>query len=187
MTTMNRERILWRPVAKLEKYSFEELDRLGLLDVDGTALRAEGVKPYEARISEGNLLMNAGINRLISLLIGGGGQAFTNTYTRIGVGDGTTAAAATQTDLTGASKYFQACDAGFPNGSTAQTLTAQSTFGNAVANFAWNEWGIDQGGAGTSTSGSTVGAPLLNRKVPSPSLGTKTSGSWVLTVTIVIG
>lgn len=183
---LTAEKALWRPVARVEKFAYADLDRLGLLDVDGSALRAEGVKPYETRISEGNLLLNAGINRLISLLIGAGGQAYTNTFARLGVGEGTTAAVATQTDLVGPGKYFKACDAGFPNGSTAQTLTAQATYDTNTANFAWNEWGIDSGGAGASTSGATVGGVLLNRKVPSPSLGTKASGTWVLTVTVTI-
>lgn len=184
---LTADRMLWRPVARVEKFSHEDLDRLGLLDVDGSALRAEGLKPYGVAVSEGNLLANAGINRLLSLLIGGGGQAYTATYTRLGVGDGTTAATATDTNLAGPSRYFKAMDNGFPHGSTAQTLTAQATYDTNTANFAWNEWAIDQGGAGTSTSGTVVGAPLLNRKVPSPSLGTKTSGTWVLTVTILIG
>lgn len=180
------ERLLWRPVAKVQKYDYDTLDRLGLLGVDGTALRAEGVLPYEERISEGNLLMNAGINRMIALLLGAGGQAFTNPFTRLGVGDGTAAAVATQTDLQGANKFYRTADAGFPNGNTAQTITIQATYDTNTANFAWNEWAIDQGGGGTNTSGTAVGAPLLNRKVPSPSLGTKTSGSWVLTTTIVL-
>lgn len=184
---LTAEKVLWRPVARVEKFSYEDLDRLGLLDVDGDALRAEGVKPYAVETSVDNLLMNAGINRMIALLIGAGGQAFTNTFTRLGVGDGTAAAAATQTDLQGVNKYFKAADAGYPHGTTAQTLTMQSTYDTNTANFAWNEWGIDQGGAGTSTSGTAVGAPLLNRKVPTTSLGTKSSGTWVLTVTIVIG
>lgn len=182
---LTADKVLWRPVARVEKFAYADLDRLGLLDVDGSALRAEGLTPYETLVSEGNILVNGGINRLISLLIGAGGQAYSPTWARIGVGDGTLAAAATQTDLAGTNKLYKACDSGFPHGNTAQTITAQSTYDTNTANFAWNEWGMDQGGAGTSTSGPTVGT-LLNRKVPSPSLGTKTSGTWVLTVTITI-
>lgn len=184
---LTADKALWRPVARVEKFAHADLDRLGLLDVDGSALRAEGLQPYETLVSEGNLLLNAGITRLVSLLIGAGGQAYTTSFTRLGVGDGVTAAVASQTDLQGANKYFKAADAGFPNGTTAQTLTMQATYDTSTANFAWNEWGIDSGGAGTATSGATVGGILLNRKVPSPSLGTKASGTWVLTVTILIG
>lgn len=183
--TMTRDRVLWRPVARLEKYDHDDLCRLGLLDAPGDALRAEGLKPYERKVIEGNLLMNAGINRMISLLIGGGGQAFTTAFARLGVGDGVTAPAATQTDLVGANKFFKAADSGYPNGTTAQTLTMQSTYDSTTANFAWQEWGIDLGGGGAGTSGAVVGAPLLNRKVAS--MGTKSSGTWVLTVTITIG
>jgi len=184
---LTADRVLWSPVARVEKFSYEDLDRLGLLGVDGSALRAEGVESYETVTSKGNLLLNAGINRLATLVVGAAGQAYTNAFARLGVGDGTAAAVATQIDLQGVSKYFKSCDAGFPNASTAQTITAQATYDTNTANFAWNEWGIDLGGAGSGTSSATVGAPLLNRKVPSPSLGTKASGTWVLTVTIVIG
>lgn len=180
---LTADRLLWRPVARVEKFAHADLDRLGLLDAPGDVLRAEGLKPYDVRVSEGNLLANAGINRLISLLIGAGGTAFNATNTRIGVGDGVAAAVATQTDLQGANKYFRLVDAGYPNGTTAQTLTAQATYDTTTANFAWNEWCIDNG----SASGAVVTAPMLNRKVPSPSLGTKSSGTWVLTVTILIG
>lgn len=183
---LTADKAIWRPVARVEKFAHADLDRLGLLDVDGTALRAEGVKPYEVAISEGNLLLTAGVNRLVSLLIGAGGQAYSPTFARLGVGDGTTAVTASQTDLAGPNKFFKACDNGFPNGSTSATLTAQSTYDTNTANFAWNEWGIDPGGGGTSASNAVVVAPLLNRKVPSPSLGTKASGVWVLTVTIAI-
>lgn len=183
---LTADRGLWCPVARVEKFAHADLDRLGLLAAEGDEIRAAGLVPYESVESVGNLLLNSGINRLLSLLIGAGGQALTATYCRLGVGDGSAAAVATQTDLQGSNKYFKSVDAGYPNVSTAQTLTVQSTYDTNTANFAWNEWGIDWGGAGSSTSGATVGTPILNRKVPSPSLGTKTSGTWVLTVTVVL-
>lgn len=139
-----------------------------------------------------NLLCNNGINRLLNLLIGTASiVGYTvATSARIGVGNDNTAAAAANTDLTAAAgssnRYFQTCAASYPQVS-AQTLTAQSTFGTADGNFAWQEWGIDGNGA----SGTTVGindathAALLNHKVAS--LGTKVSGaSWTFTVTIVV-
>jgi hypothetical protein len=57
-------------------------------------------------------------------------------------------------------------------------------FGTADGNFAWQEWGIDIGTA-TVSSGNTVNAVLLNRKVASN--GTKASGqTWTATATITI-
>lgn len=138
-----------------------------------------GVAPDEIAEAAGNLLLNAGITRLLNLLVGAGGQAFDATHCRVAVGDSSTAAAASQTDLQAATnKYYKLVDS---VNVSAQTATIVATFGTADGNFAWNEWGIDVGTA----SGSTVTAPMLNRKVAS--LGTKASGStWVITVTITI-
>lgn len=134
--------------------------------------------------SKGNMLLNAGVQRLLDKLIGAAGQALDNTHARIGVGNGTTTAAAANTDLSAAAgaanRYFMTMDATFPSRSS-QTLTFKATFGTGDGNFAWQEWGIDAGTAG----GTTVTAPLLNRKVES--MGTKSAGAtWVHTATIVI-
>lgn len=137
-----------------------------------------GLTPDSQDTYKGNLLLNNGIARLGSLLVGAGGTAYNAANSRIGVGDSTTAASAAQTDLQGASKYFKLVDSA---GWSAQTGTWVATFGSSDANFAWEEWGIDNG----SSSGSTVTTPLLNRKVTS--MGTKASGStWTLTVTITV-
>jgi hypothetical protein len=146
-------------------------------------------KPDSYIYREYNLLVNVGIQRLEDLLIGAGGQAYTNTYARIGTGNGAGTAAAGDTDLSASAgssnRWFQGMDATFPSRS-AQTLTFKSTFASADGNYAWNEWGIDAGGAGASTSSATVGTPLLNHKT-SAALGTKAAGSsWAFTATIVI-
>lgn len=130
-----------------------------------------------------NLLLNAGIQRLEDLLIGAGGTAFNNANSRLGVGNSVTAEAATQTDLQAAAgaanRQFKVMNATFPSRSS-QTITWQSDFTSGEANFVWNEWGVDNG----TVSGTTVTAPMLNRKVAS--LGTKTTGTWTLTATLTI-
>lgn len=138
-----------------------------------------GAAPDEVVEIAGNLLLNAGITRLLNLLAGAGGTAFNAANCRIGVGDSSTAAAASQTDLQAASnKYYKLADTVTVS---AQTVTVVATFGSAVANFAWAEWGLDNGTA-DSASGT---APMLNRKVASA--GTKASGAtWVATATITI-
>ena len=73
----------WRPVVTVEKYHGDDLT----------------AEPYETITAPGNLLTTAGLNRLTSLMIGAGGQAATNTATRLGVGNSATAAAVGQTDL----------------------------------------------------------------------------------------
>ena len=109
-----------------------------------------------------------------SLTVGAGGTAFNNANAYIGVGDSTTAFAATQTDLVAATnKLRKAMDATYPQ-VAANVMTFRSTFATGDANWAWQEWGVfNAASAGT----------MLNRKVES--LGTKTSAqTWQLTVTV---
>lgn len=139
---------------------------------------------YETIEIDGNLGMYAGISKMLQALIGNAITGFSNANAAIGVGDSSTAAAATQTDLSAVTnKLRKAMDATYPqhtDGATASnaTVTFRSTFASADANFAWNEWGVFNSvtaGAGT----------MLNRKVES--LGTKASGStWQLTITITL-
>lgn len=135
----------------------------------------EKFKPYEVVEGEGNLLLNEGIDLIWDLVTGAGGTAFNNANARLGVGDSSTAAAATQTDLqAGANKLYKAMEAGFPT-STAQAVTFKASYGVAEALFTWNEWSVDNGAAA---------AINLNRKVEA--LGTKLGGTWTLTVTITL-
>lgn len=169
--------IAWKVKTKLEK-------RLG--DWDGVG---EGPEPFEVIESEGNLLMYGGASCLWECLIGNGtGTAaqtltfFNNGNAYIGVGDSTTTAAATQTDLQASTnKLRKAMDATYPTHtdgvvSGAATITFRATFGTSDANFAWQEWAIFNGSSG---------GRMLNRKVES--WGTKVAGtSWTFTVTITL-
>ena len=138
---------------------------------------AAGLPPDDVVEAPGNLLLDAGINLMLDLLIGAGGTAYTTGNSYIGVGDSSTAAAADQTGLLASSnKDFQGMESGYPPG-TDQTVTWRAIWASAEGNFAWNEWTI-------SNSNSDSGVNL-NRKVAS--LGTKASGSsWTLTVTITV-
>ena len=209
-TVMESDHLSWQPHAHVDKFRVaDERDAMHILYPRRAALvekaKNKGFKlpkgivpaitrdqffalnfdPYAVADEPGNLLLNAGINRMGSLLIGGGGQVYNNTNTAIGVGDTATAAAATQTDLSAAvnaaNRYFQMADATYPTFAT-QVLTVVATFASGNANFAWNEWMIDQ----HTASGATAAvAAALNRKVVS--LGTKTSAAaWAFTVTITI-
>jgi hypothetical protein len=131
--------------------------------------------PYAIYESEGNLALNEGLQFLLDLLIGvDQNPKFNNANAHIGVGDGTTAAAATQLGLQGANKSYRIMDAGYPT-RTNQTVTFRATFPEGQANFAWQEW--------TVANGSSDSAVNLNRKVES--LGTKPSTEiWRFTVQI---
>lgn len=179
----------WKAHARVQKWTDEQVAyaqrKSGLLVLDTDALLAI-VDPYETVEAPGNLLTTAGLGRLTSLLIAGGGQGATNTATRLGVGDGSTTAVVGDTDLSAASgsthRYFQVMDATYPSASGG-VVTFKATFDASTANFQWSEWGIDIG-TPTVSGGTTVAAVLLNHKIAS--LGTKVTGIWGLTVTITI-
>lgn len=155
-----------------------------------------GAPDEYAEDAPSNLLLNNGITSLLNRLIGNTGSfgAYANGTARVGVGTATAVEVATQTDLQAAAgtanRFFQPCAASYPQvtGSPTTTMTSQSTFGTADGNFAWQEWGVDGGGASGNATVGTNGASnaaLLNRKVAS--LGTKASGStWTITTNITI-
>lgn len=135
-----------------------------------------GIVPKEIRVSR-NLLVNTGLTDIGNGLTSAGlATPYTNANANIGVGDSSTAAAVSQTDLQAASnKLRKAMDATFPTVANG-VYTFRSTFGTSDANFAWAEWAV--------FNASATGR-MLNRAVSA--LGTKTSAqSWQLTVTITI-
>jgi hypothetical protein len=163
------EGIRWTMSWRAMKYH----EDLGLFLAEGRGDErafAELHTPFEVREIPGNLLVNNGAQLLLDALIGTAITAFSNANARIGVGDSTTAAAATQTDLQAATnKLRKAMDATFPS-RAGQTMSWKSSFTSAEANFAWQEWAIFNAASGATS--------MLNRKVES--LGTKTTGTWTL-------
>jgi hypothetical protein len=132
---------------------------------------------YEEKVIDGNILLNAGINQLWTILCSSGGTKFDASNAYLGVGDSSTAEAATQTDLQAATnKLRKAMDASYPTYGTSQKATWKATFGGTDANFAWNEFGVFN---------ASTGGTMLNRKVSAQ--GTKTSGqTWELTLDITL-
>ncbi len=149
-----------------------------------------GLEPDETISHSGNLLMYGGVSVLWEALIGNGtgtaGQTltfFNNANAAIGVGDSSTAAAATQTDLQASSNKLRvAMNGGFPTHtdgvtSPSATITFQASFGSVQANYAWNEVSI------FNSASAGIGR-MLNRLVQS--FGTKSGGTWSMTVTVTI-
>ena len=172
---MNKNEIAhWKCQFKLEK---RHGDINACLSTSQRLAFLEQVKPYETIEGEENCLLNSGIDEMWDLVTGavtGTNHIFDNAKAQIGVGNSSTAAAATQTDLVGASKTYKAMEAAFPTSAT-QKATFKSSFGSADANYIWNEWVVRQ----------LTSSKCLNRKVDS--MGTKTSGStWTLEVTITL-
>jgi len=132
---------------------------------------------FEEKEIEGNILVNTGINAALTLLAGGGGTAFDNTNAYLGVGDSTTAAAATQTDLQASTnKLRKGMNSGYPTYGTNQKIIFQADFGSSDANFDWQEFG--------TFNASTAGT-MLDRKISDQ--GTKASGqTWQLSLEITL-
>jgi hypothetical protein len=134
----------------------------------------EVFQPYEVRSGQDNCLLNTGIDEIWDLVCGDSANHFNNAGAQIGVGDSSTTAAASQTDLQAATnKTYKTMDSGYPT-STTQKITFKASFAAGDANYTWNEWVVKQ-----STSGK-----CLNRKVDS--LGTKSGGTWILQVEITL-
>lgn len=170
--------VLRHPLAARRSLSVES-DARPSLWVPAHALKRLGLKPDVEMDAGYNLFLTAGIRRLWDNFsaVPASTAVFDATHARIGVGDGSTAVTAADTDLTGSTnKYWQIID-GAPSGATNQSIRT-STFPTGQGNFVWAKWGLDNGTA----SGATVTAPLFNAAVSA--LGTKTSAAaWAFTVT----
>lgn len=177
------ELVSWRFSWLCEKWSEEAVahvrKRLGLADYASVSSELLRKVLGRAEVEEeipGNLLLNEGISEMLDLMAGEGSPtAFNTANARVGVGDSATGAAATQTDLQAATnKTYKAMNGTYPT-RTGQTMDWQADFTSGEANYAWNEWVIDNGATAAKT---------LNRKVES--LGTKSTGTWTLTGSVTI-
>jgi hypothetical protein len=143
--------ILDRPMVELRSFA----PRLMPITegISSQMLRALVGSPEEAVEIEGNLLVNEGIQRfmdmtMIATLTGTG---WNNANAFLGVGDSSTAEAATQTELQAATnRFYKAMNATFPS-RTSQTSSFQSDFTTTEANYVWAEWTISSGA--TTASG----------------------------------
>lgn len=151
------ERANWQPHWTIEKYD-------------------ENMNLYDVLDFEGNLLLNEGITEMLNLIGGIGGTAFSNANAYIGIGESTTAAAATQTGLQGSTVTYKAMDTGYPS-VTNQTITYQATFGPTDANNEWQEATIANGNSDTAKN--------ANRKVQD--MGRKAAGTtWIARCSITL-
>jgi len=115
-------------------------------------------------------LTSAGSLEMLKSYMAEGNTPMTDVDTTVGVGNGTTAFATSDTALAGASQQFVAISTGFPQRS-GTTVTFQASFGVSDALFNWSEYGVK------------VGSTLIARKVEN--LGNKglVSQTWVLVIT----
>lgn len=180
------ERGAHRTFLRIDKWDEEQSEWVkrhsGLLAPDAWHFHQLRVRPYDALEHEDcNLVTDAGWNLLMKNVAGTAGTLFSATVGRIGAGDSSTAAAYTDTALNAATnKLYKLISAAPTVGATHTAgLVFAATFGSTQANFAWNEFGTDQGTA----DGTTVTAVFFNHGVASN--GTKVSGqTWAATETI---
>lgn len=120
-------------------------------------------------------LTTAGRDFVTAAIINSGPPTFFDaSNARLAVGDSTTAFDAAQTDLQAATNKLRKLVSSAP-GLVDNVITLAATFGDAEANFAWEEIGVfNDPTAGT----------MLCRVVQN--LGTKASGSWNLTHALTI-
>jgi hypothetical protein len=170
-------------IDKFDAKRVKEAQRDGISVASLADLLAADIDPYDVVEVERNLMVNGGINVMLQLLgATAAPTAYSNANARICVGDGNGSvptAVATDTALTATTnRYNMSMVASYPTVAS-QVITFQALFASGVANFAWNEWGIDSGGA----AGAGAASGLLNHK--GVSLGTKTSSAaWTATATI---
>jgi hypothetical protein len=167
----NRDTAQWKCRYKLEK---REGDINACKSLEERLAFLEDTSPYEVIEREGNCLLNAGIDEMWDLIVGDSSSYFDNASAQLGVGDDDTAADPSQTDLQAATnKTYKGMEDGYPT-STLQKATFKASFGASEANYSWNEWVVKHGSSGK----------CLNRKVDA--LGTKSSGTWTLEVSITL-
>jgi hypothetical protein len=203
VTAMVAERqgdsIRWHAEAFVDKYSQDQVDwvlknhPIKGVPLQGRHFEQFKLKPEDGQAySDGNLVTTQGLTVIWRLATGGGGTTLINTTTRLGTGNGSGTAAAGDTDLSAAAgsanRWFQIMDSTFPSFAT-NVLTAKATWATGDGNYAWNEWGLDVGTATVASSNAVQAVSgnngLFSHKT-SAALGTKTTGSWVLTVTVTI-
>ena len=169
-STLNRalafsEHVAWEVHWRVEKFLSKTFDEV----------LATGEQPYEICSDVQNIILDTGANEMLKLIGGvAGATAFSAANAKIYVGSDSTAEAASQTGVIATTnKAYAGMDSGYPSVS-GRTIVFRASFDDATANFAWNEAAI--------TNGSGVSAIAMNRKVSA--LGTKTTGTWTLQLTI---
>lgn len=154
-----------------------------------------GVKPYSVTAHKDcNLIVHTGWAALLGGVAGTSiGTKFSSSAGRIGVGTSSTAATAGDTALGGdtgsgsTTSYYQLCGAAptITTNVAPATLVFTATFGTGVANFAWNEFGIDNY---TASSVTTTGTSSVFFNHGISAQGTKASGqTWNMTATLNFG
>lgn len=141
----------------------------GIWQVD--KYRVGETEPYETLMAE-NIWLTTGWTAILDLIAGNSTSFFDAANAVIGVGNDSTAAAAGQTDLLGASTKYKGMESGYPTSASSGTIQYRAKFLSSEANFAWAEMVLRNGAA-----------VCWNRNATG--WGTKTSADiWTVTLTL---
>lgn len=179
------ESVKWKCRYRIQKYNSDIEEYFKAFgSSEGLRRFLEENPPSEDIERDGNLLMTLGAASIWTALTSSTAATgpFAASTAAIGVGDSTTAASASQSNLQASFNAYRApMNSGFP-AVVNNTVQFQASFGASVANFAWNEWGVfSEVGSGSPPAGGV----MLNRAVPSGGLGVKsTNSTWILSVTL---
>lgn len=175
----SKDKATWDSSFTIKKYANQEDYEANREYSQEESYELFGTKQTTKIEKPGNLLLNDGITVLLNLLTttGSSPTAYSSANTYIGVGDSSTAEAASQTGLQATTnKLWKAMDSTYPQVS-GQTATWQATFTGAEANFAWNEF--------TIVNASTDSGTNLCRKVSAQ--GTKVVDQvWTIVYTVTL-
>jgi hypothetical protein len=202
----NAEGARWACRVEVDKWDQDATDwarnRLAVPDLalSREQFAALGIRPFEQVVVDpGNQLADTspatGVEFLMKRVfnIGTPPALSDNTHTGLGVGSTATADAGNETGLLFASSCWNPMVATYPQvAANTGVVTLQASFATAASDFAWNEYGaaIPNASGSAAVSANTVavvptGYALLNRKAPA-ALGTKSGGTWTLTMTLTI-
>jgi hypothetical protein len=109
----------------------------------------EAGRPYQiTEIEQGNCLLNVGINEMWNLIAGASANYFNEANTSIGVGDSSTAADPSQTDLLGVNKSYASMSGGYPVTGSNQKIVFRAVFAELKGNHDWAEFVVKQNTSG---------------------------------------
>lgn len=173
-----------KEIAALDGWGHQTHTLVEKWETDEAFLR--GGRPDAIVEDDGNALMASGASFLWQCAMGAGGAGtllyLNTTNAALGVGDSSTAATRTQTDLQAATNKLRKTASSVANTDAVpgtvgvqDRLTVVASFLTAEANWVWNEWALFN---------SPTAGRLVNRRVPTTNLGSKTSGTWQLTITV---
>ncbi len=158
-----KEKANWKPRWTITRFASQEDKEKG--------------SHYDISKIDGNVLTNAGINRMWELIAGADEEDFADAAVlAVGTNGDSVAEAATNTEASFTGIVKEAMEGGYPTFGSDQKMTWKASFDGDTANISWQEFGV----LTKTTSG-----VLLNRVLSDE--GSKTEGQvWDLELSVTL-